>query len=200
MKTTKKDIKFNGKEKGEIREMILNHAQKGNSFLDLYGNGENYKLAKKRNINILSIDDARDFKNEKKLKIELKGKDKMFISLYDLCNLEIKRKHDVIWLDFCGALNNDVQKTIKCLPNIMENKGIIFFTLLCGRENILPKGTIRKAIDAAIIAVIKQCFKEVKVKTNIIFSRSYLSKPEYDTRKKKGATRMIVHGLTWEKK
>lgn len=198
-KTTIKDITFNGNEKAKIRDFILDHAGQGNNFLELYGNGECYRLAKSIGINILSIDDGRSFKNKTKLKKEMNGKDKILISLKDLCLLKMKRKNDVIWLDYCGAWNKDVQETIPLLPNIMDNKGTLFITLLCGRENILPKGTIREIIDKAVIDIIKQDFKKAKIKTKTFFKKSYLSKPQYGTRKKTGNTRMIVHGLTWEK-
>lgn len=198
-KTTIREIRFNGSEKAKIRDFILDHAQKGKAFLDLYGNGECYRLAKNLGINILSIDDGRDFKNGQKLKIQLKGKDKMFINLKDLCNSGMKRNHDVMWLDYCGAFSKDVKDTIPVLPKIMAKKGVLFITLLCGRENLLPKGTDREVIDSAVLSIIKKHFRITKVKVTPFFKKSYLSKPKYGTRKKKAATRMIVHGLTWEK-
>ena len=199
MKTTRKDILFSGKEKAEIRERILAHAQKGKSFLDLYGNGENYRLMKERGIKGISVDDGRDFKNEEKLKIDLKGEDKMLISLKDLARLKTAKKHDSMWLDFCGAVNKDVIETLKHMPNIMENEGRIWFTLLCGRENILPRGTVRTIIDKAVLSIIKYEMKEVDISLKHNWSKSYLSTPEYQTRKKKGPTRMIVHEFDWKK-
>lgn len=197
MKTTIKDIKFDGSEKAKIRDYVLQHAGQGKNFLELYGNGENYRLAKSIGINILSIDDGRDFDNKARLKKEMNGKDKMLISLKDLCLLKMKRKNDVIWLDYCGSFNKDVQETIPFIPNVMANKGTMFITLLCGRENFLPKGTIRELIDATAVNLIKHHFKKAGVIIKPFFKKSYLSKPKYNTRKKEGATRMIVHGLTW---
>lgn len=198
-KTTRKDIKFNGSEKAKIRDYIMDHAGQGENYLEFYGNGESYRLAKSLGINVLSIDDGRDFDNLDKLKKELRGKEKMLIGLKDLCNLKMKRLNDVIWLDYCGSWSNENAETMKSLPNIMADKGTVFITLLCGRENYLPKGTKREIIDAATIALIKHDFKVAGIKVKKFFSKSYISKPKYNERKKKGGTRMIVHGLTWEK-
>ena len=79
MRTIKK-IKFDGSEKAKIRDYVLQHVGEGENFLELYGNGECYKLAKSMGINVLSIDDGRDFNNKKQLEKIMKGKQTVHIS------------------------------------------------------------------------------------------------------------------------
>ncbi len=196
-------IKFIGKEKDEIREMILNHAQKGNAFLDLYGSGQCYRLAKKRKINILSIDDGTipELGNStEQIQKELANKrDRMFISLKDLCLLRAERKFDTMWLDFCGAFSEKVKETVHHLPNIMDKKGECFITLMKKREQKLPSGYARSVINAVIKAEIKECFREAKVKTKFFYAREYHGQAvRYGKTGRKYS--MVVYGFTWEKK
>src|ERR1035437_1807060 len=190
-------ISYTNCEKAKIRDYILKHAGQGKAYLELYGNGESYSIAKRMGINVLSIDDGRQENNEIRLKKELKGKGKMFISLQNLCKSRMKRKNDVIWLDYCGSLGKDVFKDIAVLPKIMTKQGTLFITFLCGRENILPKDTDREVINAAVIARYKAHMTKAGVRTRIILHKEYqsLSKGQ----KKAKTTRMIIWQLKWNK-
>lgn len=200
MITKTNDIKYNNKEKMEIRDFIFNLAKKAKSYLDLYGNGEGYKIAKKKGINILSIDNGSSHKDIKKLKIKLRGNDKMFTSINNLCKMKMKRKHDAMWLDYCGSLSDEIRlNTIPLLPNIMAKKGFLFITFLCGREKICPKGTCRTAINMVNSLLVTRSFKAAGVKTKLFYEKMYTSMPDYEGRKKKSGTKMVTMGFKWEK-
>jgi hypothetical protein len=196
--TTIKDIEFNGLKKKEIRDYILKYAKQAKSFLDLYGNGEMYRIAKKNRVNILSIDDGRDFNNGDKLKKELVGKDKMFISIRNLCKTST-RKHNVIWLDYCGPLSPTVWKDLTVLPAIMEKRGKLFVTYREGRENMLPKGTMREVINKVYGEITMTVLKEAGLEVKQIGKEVYISNPQYDTRKKKSGDKMVTIELNWKK-
>jgi hypothetical protein len=198
MKTTIKDIKLQNPEKLAIRDYIAQYALKGKTFLEFYGTGDMYRYCKRLGVNILSIDDGRSFKNHEKLKKELRGKDKMFISLKDLCT-KFKKRFDVIWLDYCGPLSNAIWNDIITMPPIMEKEGVLFVTYREGRENGLPKGTMREVINKVYSNVTKKAFKKAGIKVERFFKKSYKSNPEYDTRKSKSGTRMVTIGYNWKK-
>jgi hypothetical protein len=196
----KKDIKFNGKEKNTIRNIILTHAKKAKKMLDLYGNGEFFNLAIKHKINILSIDDGRDFKNYETLKKEMTGPNKKIISLRRLAlqGFGMKQKFDIMWLDFCGLLNREfVKDTIPYLPNIMTKKGYLFITLMHAREPY-GKGLTRKQIDRITKNKIRQAYAKEGIKLSKLIEFPYNSHPTYEKRKKKGGTPMIIYGFKWK--
>lgn len=204
MKTAKynkniKDISFNSDDKKEIREEIMKHAGDGTSYLEFYGNGESYKLARKKKIKTLSIDDGRDLDNKILLQNQLRGKNKKLISLQELCNAKRKRTHNLVWLDYCGSFSEEVRKDIAVLPKVLENSGQLFFTFLACRENMYPKGTMREVIDLALEMLLVRFLKEAGLKTKITYKKVYWSQPDYLKRRKKGKTRMVVYGLEWKK-
>lgn len=195
----KKDISFNCIEKQKVRNKIIEYSKKCNSILDLYGNGEFYKLAKKNKLNITSIDDGRDFNNIEILK---KEKNVIITSLRQYAiNNATRISHDLMWLDFCGTLNKPfINKTIPFLPNIMEKKGFLFITLLHARESYIKKGEQRKKIDKTTQNIIKKSFAIEGIKLRKIEKIEYNSIPKYNERKKKGGTPMVVFGFSWSKK
>jgi hypothetical protein len=198
--SNKIDIKFNGEAKCIVRHMIMHYAKKGKRMLDLYGNGESYKLAKEKKIPILSIDDGRDFKNYKKLKNDMNGEDMQFISLRRLAlqGYTMQDKFDTMWLDFCGLLNKDfVKDTIPYLPNIMRPTGYLFITLMHAREPY-GKDLKRIQIDRLTKKKIRQAYAKENIKLYKLLEYPYQSFPAYKERKKTGSTPMIVYGFKWK--
>lgn len=192
-------IEYKGKDKKEIRNFVINHAINAESYLDLFGDGESYRLAKRKKVNILSIDNGSNFKNKTKLKAKLTGKDKQFISVKNLCTSKTDRKHDVMWLDFCGTLGKSTRESLNVLPNIMTKKGKLFITLLHAREIMLPKGSCRELLDNLTIALIQTILRRQKVETKLFYTKAYISNPKYKGRKIHWGTPMIVYGFKWGK-
>ena len=190
-------ISYNNSEKAKIRDYILNHAGQGKAYLELYGNGESYSIAKKKGINVLSIDDGRQEHNQRRLKKELKGKGRMFISLQDLCKSKMKRLNDVMWLDYCGILNKDIFKDLMVIPNIMAKKGLVFVTFRCGREYFFPRGSSRELIKFGVRFLMKKHMRAEGIKLKDTFYKEYQSPPK--GKSKKGTTRMCVWGFSWIK-
>ena len=201
----KRIIALESKIKLQIRDTIARIAKESKSFLELYGEGDMYRYCKALGVNILSIDNGKSFKHMpeyethlKRLKRELRGKDKKFISLQDLAKTS-RRKHDVIWLDYCGPLSNDVWNDITALPRIMEDTGTIFITYQEGRENGLPGGTMRKVINETYARITKLAFKKAGLKVEKIIKRQYLSDAKWEGKTRKTPKKMITIGFEWTK-
>jgi hypothetical protein len=212
MITKTNKISYNCPRKNRIRNIILLKARdiitkrqsEGSDksiFVDLYGDGASFRKAKKLGIKIISIDDGTNYKDKNKIKAQLKGKDRAFISLRKLCQT---RTEDIttpfLFLDFCGALSEEVFRCFNAMPLIMEDKGCFYITLIRQQENQFPRGTAKILIQKLSISEIKDCFRKLHFKLTLVDTFEYTNAPKYEERKKTSPTKMIVYGFDWEKK
>jgi hypothetical protein len=196
MKTPVSQLNFDSDEKIEVRDFIVSHVKKCRRYLDFYGNGDMYKIVRRRtNTKVISIDCDPDKKKE------LNHKDTLFIDLKSFCN-SYNRKFDCIWLDYCGSFSQSIVDDLEELYKVMAKKGYLFFTFFVGRENFMPKGTVRKVVDLGTEALIKQLFRANGYNVRKFYYLKYHSTPEYvkGNRKKIASTLMHVYGFTWTKK
>jgi hypothetical protein len=195
---------YNSPGKLAIRDQIFAYIQKNIEnplLLDFYGAGQSFEAANKLGINTISIDNGLKHVDRSALHEILNGPNLIYTELRDLCQHPIAlegKKFNAMWLDYCGKYCQGVRDDIHSLQTIMQNKGVIYFTLYKGREPF-EKGTDRRLINGGIVLDMQEMFAQVGIKTTLIFQRDYMGGAEYDGRKKNGGTPMIVHGFTWEK-
>lgn len=197
--TKKEDITYEGYDKHLIRKNVTkdinekHKKDKTTSYLDFYGAGESYKyISKRTKANILSIDNnpkiAKRFKNNIQTR---------FISLKNLC-IEALRKFNIMWLDYCGTLNDSVEEELSLLPRIMRNKGTLYITLRMGREHDYFKGTSRSRIEREIITTICHHLAKNNIKATWKYTVKYKSIAKTKGKRKcKAPTAMKLYKFTW---
>lgn len=194
MKTSVSKFEFDDESKGEVRDFVLKRAKRSRRYLDFYGNGDMYRVMKRRtDTEIISID------SDPAIKPMLNHRDTLFTDLKSFCNT-YNRKFDCIWLDYCGTFSQKIVDDLEELPKIMSRRGTLFITFFMGRERFMPKGTIRKAIDYGYLQVLKELFTDNKIKIEQFYKTKYLSDIDYEGRKKGQPSVMTVYGFEWSVK
>lgn len=194
MKTSVSKFAFDDESKGEVRDFILKYAKKSKRYLDFYGNGDMYRVMKRRtDTEIISID------CDPEIKPLLNHRDTLFMDLKSFCNT-YERKFDCIWLDYCGTFSQKILDDLEELPKIMSKHGTLFITFFMGRERFMPRGTIRRAIDYGYLQVLQELFANNGIKIKEFYRTKYLSDINYEGRKKNQPSVMTVYGFEWSNK
>lgn len=194
------DIRFHNKTKIYIRNEIVNSMGRGEKLLDFYGTGQMYRFCKRMGVNILSIDNGKDFRNRVALKKEFKNsKDRMVINLRDLADRK-EHKFSQMWLDYCCPLGSNVFKDLEKIPQIMENEGCIYITYRLGHERVCPKGMDRRIIDSLCFYHIERALGMNGVELiEQVMKEDYVSYPKYKERGQGNGTHMVTIGFKWKK-
>lgn len=201
MKTPKELITYKGEDKQIIRQRIaekINEEYRKDpttSYMELYGAGESFKYIKKHTkAKILSID------NNPKIGRRMKGiTGTREISIQELCE-EGTSKFNIIWLDYCSTLNNEVIEDLIMLENIMKNKGTLYITLAMGRERQYDKETPRTQMELGIISTIYLSLMQNLIKTEWQCTAKYKSRAETQKKRKTNrGTPMKVYKFNWER-
>ena len=197
MTTQKSKIKsYSGEEKNVVRSKVLetiNEYYKKDSttaYLDLYGAGESFKYIKGlTKARILSID------SDPNIGKKMKGiEGTRSISIKDLCLEDNTEKFNIIWLDYCCTLTDDVLRDLNLLARKMKQKGTLYITLSM-RDVLMPKGTKREWIEYALTGAIHKTFMDNFIEVKREYTAKYNSSVENN---KKAATVMKLYKFTWK--
>lgn len=195
------DTLLNAREKTAIRKHIAIRTKKWESYMGLFGEGEDFHLIRKINpeAKIRMIDDGRGFKNKHKLKEIAKETPELLITNYKQFAKNGKETFAIIWLDFCGQMSHQLLEHIRLTPRIMQGKGELYITIMEKRDSIFPEWMTREQKREQTTKLIIDEFKERGVSLKTIYQKRYNSIPMHPDRKTLIATPMWTIGFAYSK-